>query len=338
VVVDGQGAMRMQVVLRTEAGALLDFVRGLSGRLQLTLEEGSYSAWLYSLLAPRVEKLVVCNPRKNALLKQGNKNDQIDAGKLAELLRLGSLTPVYHGSPEMRTLQELAQSYLTLVRDGTRVMNRIKSLFRGRGMRCMGVQVYSPRHRQAWGERLTEAGVQHRAQLLYRELDLLLELRRPARQALLAESRRHAGQKYLRTIPGLGPVRVALLLALLQTPYRFAHKRRLWGYSGMGLLMRDSAQYQLQQGALLASPKAIWVRGLNPAHNHTLKEIFKGAAISAVQTSGPLREGYERLLREGAAERLARLTVARKIATLVLTLWKRGENFDAERLRREQAA
>jgi hypothetical protein len=306
--------------------------------LHLTLEEGTYSAWLHALLSPWVEKLIVCNPRQNALLKQGNKSDPIDARKLAELLRLGSLSAVYHGAPEMRTLKELAASYATLVQDGTRVMNRLKSLYRGRGISCGGTQVYSPRHRARWLEQLVEPGARQRAKLLYQELDLLLQLRPQARRALLAQSRQHPAQKILRTIPGLGPVRVALLLAWLQTPHRFRNKRKLCGYGGLGLLTRGSAQYRLEKGELVVSPKGVMVRGLNPAHNTHLKDIFKGAALAACQRPGPLREAYERLLREGTQEHLARLTIARKIATLVLTLWKRGERFDAQRLRREQAA
>jgi len=155
---------------------------------------------------------------------------------------------------------------------------------------------------------------------------------------LLAESRQHPAQKILRTIPGLGAIRVARLLALMQTPHRFHNKRKLWGYGGLGLLTRGSAQYRLQQGELVVSPKGVTVRGLNPAHNARLKDIFKGAALAACQRPGPLREAYERCLREGMEEHLARLTIARKIATLVLTLWKKGEPFDAQRLRREQAA
>jgi len=337
-VVDAQGKLVMEVTLRTEGSVLVDFLRGLRGRLQLTFEEGTYSAWLYTLLSPQVEKLVVCNPRQNALLKQGNKNDRLDARKLAELLRLGSLTAVYHGSPGLRTLKELAASYATLVSDGTRVMNRLKALYRGRGIGCGGTQVYSPRHRDRWLEQLREPGARQRAKLLYQELDLLLQLRPQARRALLAESRQHSAQKILRTIPGLGPIRVALLLALIQTPHRFRNKRHLWGYGGLGLLMRGSAQYRLQQGELVVSAKGLRVRGLNPAHNARLKEIFKGAALVASRRPGPLREAYERCLREGMKEHLARLTLARKIATLVLTLWKRGERFDAPRLSREQAA
>ena len=334
---DAQGQLLMYLTLRTQAPILVDFLRGVSGSLHLTFEEGTYSDWLYRLLRPYVVKLVVCDPRQNALLKQGNKNDRIDARKLAELLRLGALTEVYHDSPGLHTLKQLAASYSTLVRDGTRVMNRLKSLYRSRGIRCGGTQVYSPRHRAHWLEQVREPGARQRAELLYQELDLLLLLRPQARCALLKESRKYAAQKILRTIPGLGPVRVALLLAWVQTPHRFRNKRQLWGYGGLGLITRGSGQYRLRQGELVISPRAVRVQGLNPAHHHGLKEIFKGAALVTSQRPGPLREAYLRLLKQGTAEHLARLTLARKIATLVFTLWKKGERFDAQRLRREQA-
>jgi len=68
--------------------------------------------WLYDLLHAHVDKLVVCNPRKNALLKDGNKSDRIDARKLAELLRGNQLKPVYHGETGVRMLRELSRSYL----------------------------------------------------------------------------------------------------------------------------------------------------------------------------------------------------------------------------------
>ena len=59
---------------------------------------------LYDLLPPQVQQIVVCNPRCNALLKEGSKSDQVDARKLAELLRTGMLRPVYHGENGLRTL------------------------------------------------------------------------------------------------------------------------------------------------------------------------------------------------------------------------------------------
>ena len=129
-VVDSQGKLIMESILETKASTILEFLAGLRGTLFVTFEEGTWAAWLYDLLKPQVAKVLVCNPRKNALLKHGNKSDKIDARKLAERLRLNDLKPVYHGETGVRMLRELARSYLTIVKDLTRVMSRVKALYR----------------------------------------------------------------------------------------------------------------------------------------------------------------------------------------------------------------
>src|SRR5882762_10454157 len=96
-VLDSAGNLVMEAILETKAETILQFIHGLRGSLHVTLEEGTCAAWLHDLLKPHVAKVVVCDPRKNALLKTGNKNDRIDARKLSDLLRAGLLTPVYHG-------------------------------------------------------------------------------------------------------------------------------------------------------------------------------------------------------------------------------------------------
>ena len=108
---NADGKLVMQSVIATHAATILDFLHGLRGTLHVTFEEGTHSAWLYDLLVRRVTKLVVCNPRKNALLKAGNKSDTIDARKLAELLRVGLLSPVYHGQNSTAAVKHLGRSY-----------------------------------------------------------------------------------------------------------------------------------------------------------------------------------------------------------------------------------
>src|SRR5712691_2421578 len=126
-VLDSTGKLVMESILETKAATILQFVHGLRGSLHMAFEEGTCAAWLHDLLKPHVTKVLVCDPRKNALLKAGNKNDRIDARKLAELLYLNKLSPVYHGETGMRMLRELARSYLTIVKDTTRVMSRLKA-------------------------------------------------------------------------------------------------------------------------------------------------------------------------------------------------------------------
>ena len=86
-VMDSGGKLIMECILETKAGTIVEFIKGLQGTLSLTFEEGTCAAWLHDLLKPHVSRLVVCDPRKNALLKDGSKSDRIDARKLAELLR-----------------------------------------------------------------------------------------------------------------------------------------------------------------------------------------------------------------------------------------------------------
>src|SRR2546422_1453808 len=219
-VLDSRGKLVMESIVETKAATILDFFAGLRGTLSVTFEEGTWAAWLYDLLKPHVDKLVVCNPRKNALLKDGNKSDRIDARKLAELFRLDNLKSVYHGETGVRMLRDVARSYLTIVKDLTGVMNRLKALYRSGAIPCAGRDVYYARHRAEWLGKIREAGVRRRAERLYEQLDMLKHLRQQARRELLAESRKHAITAKLRQIPYLGPIRSALAVALIQTPHR----------------------------------------------------------------------------------------------------------------------
>ena len=106
------GKLVMESVIETKAGMILQFFDGLRGDVHVTFEEGTWAAWLYDLLKPHVTKLIVCDPRRNALLLDGNQNDRVDARKLSDLLYMNKLTAVYHGDHGLRTLKELGRSYL----------------------------------------------------------------------------------------------------------------------------------------------------------------------------------------------------------------------------------
>ena len=336
-VLDGQGKLIQQAIFATQASSILDFFAGLRGELQVTCEEGTHSAWLYDLLVGRVAQLVVCNPRRNALLKAGNKSDTIDARKLAELLRAGLLSPVYHGQNSTAAVKQLGRSYAALTEDTTRIMARLKALYRSQAIACAGQKPYGARHREEWLAQLTESGLQRRARRLYLELDLLQQLRREARRDLIVECRKHRESKLLRTIPWLGPIRTALLFGRVQTPHRFRTKRQFWAYCGLALETRSSADYQMVNGQLERRSKPVFIRGLNLNHNHDLKNLFKSAATAAGGSSGVFGSFYENLLRKGMKPELARLTLARKIAAITLHVWKKGEPFDAQYLKPQAA-
>jgi len=336
-VLNAEGKRMMQSVIATKASAVLDLLQGLRGVLHLTFEEGTYSAWLYDVVVRQVARVVVCNPRKNALLKSGNKSDPIDARKLAELLRAGLLSPVYHGEQSTRTLQQLVASYTALTEDTGRAMRRIKALYRSQAIACAGKKPLGKRHRGQWLEKLTDRGQRQRAQWLYQELDAIQVLRRQARLAVMAECHRYQAAKWLRTMPFFGPLRSAVLIARVQTPHRFRTKRQFWTYCGLGLETRSSADYVEKDGQILRRRKPVYIRGLNWNYSHELKNVFKSAATTASAMDGPFRAFYESRVANGMLPAMARLTLARKMAAIALILWKKGETFEAEHLKLQAA-
>jgi transposase len=330
------GKVVMESDLETKASTLLQFLDGLRGDLRVVFEEGTWTTWLYDLLKPYVTEVLVCNTRKNAV-RNGSKSDRIDARKLSEQLYMNNVKSVYQGEHGLRMMKELARSYLAITKDLTRVMNRLKALYRSWGIPCAGNEVYASRYRAEWLAKISEVGVRRRAEHYYQQLDALGPLRQEARRDLLAESRNHKIWKLLRRIPAIGPIPAAILIEVMQTPHRFRTKRQLWTYSGLGLETYDSAEYRAVQGQLERSRKRATVRGLNKDYNHDLKDVFKGAAMRASTASGPLRDFYENLLAKGRKPTMARLTLARKIAAITLIVWKKEVRFDANYLKPQAA-
>jgi transposase len=179
--------------------------------------------------------------------------------------------------------------------------------------------------------------VRRRAEHYYQQLDLLRPLHQEARRDLLLEAKKHKPWKLLRLIPGIGPIRAAIVIAVMQTPHRFRTKRHLWTYSGLASETHDSAQYRIAEGQLQRSKKPATVRGLNEDYNHDLKDIFKGAAMRASTAAGPIHDFYEALLAKGRKPTMARLTLARKIAAITLIVWKKEVRFDANYLKPQAA-
>ena len=206
------GRVIARSVLPTEAAAIVEFFRGMRGTILVAFEEGTQAQWLYDLLVPVVSQVTVCDRRGES--QRGNKGDQEDAAHLADLLRRGSVRAVYHAGRQHATLKELARTYQNVVEDATRVMARLKAVFRARAIKTTGRRVYHPAERTTWLAKLTEPGARFRAETLYAELEVLQRLHPKAKAALVAEAKRDPAWRVLRTIPFLGPVRVAVLLAV----------------------------------------------------------------------------------------------------------------------------
>src|SRR5438876_9936317 len=195
------GRVIARSVLPTDGPALTEFFRGMRGAIHVAFEEGTQAQWLHNLLAPRVDRVIVCDRRGQS--RQGNKGDELDADELSEQLRRGGLRAVYHGSGPGAGLKELTRSYQNLVEDATRVMLRLKALFRARAIRTPGKSVYAPTRRAQWLAQLPDGGARGRAAALYAELDVLRTLRPQAKAAMRAAAQEAPGGTGLRALPCL---------------------------------------------------------------------------------------------------------------------------------------
>jgi transposase len=329
IVLNAIGQFEMQAIIKTETEAVREFFRKLDGTVHVIFEEGTQSAWLYELIKPLVAEVVVCDMRKHK--SRGNHADATDAEQLARLLRLGNVTSVYKGDRQQRQLKELARNYENLVSDATRASNRLKSLYRARGINCDGREIYKPSQREKWLAKLTEEAARFRAQSLLEQLETIQNLRKAARVELIKQARKHPDYRLLLTVPGIGPVRVAQLLAWVGVPHRFRTKHQFWPYCGLAVVTHSTAQYVIESGRIEKRRKATVTRGLNRNHSPMLKQVFKGAAQRALSCE-PYQVYYQGLLDQGRRPEMARLTLARKLAAVVLAIWQNQEEFDATKV------
>ena len=145
-IVSEKGRKLNSIVVETNGKALVDTLHTVPGELHVIMEEGTMTEWLFEVLRPQVKELVVVGVPK----VHGSKSDKIDAFALAEQLRSGNLdTWVYKGRGELSKLASLGKAYRFVTSDIVRVKNRLKSVFRSRGVSTDGNEVYS---RLRWGK------------------------------------------------------------------------------------------------------------------------------------------------------------------------------------------
>jgi len=316
-------------VVETNGRALVDAVRNVPGQRHLCLEEGTQSAWLYELLRPHVEELVVVVPPK----RTGGKNDERDAWSRANDLRTGSIeTHVYKAPQHLALLKNAVRAHGFAVRDVVRAKSRLKSAFLSRGVQTDS-GVYDPERRQVW---LTKLPLAHRrlAEWLGRQLDQLEPLREEAEDWLLEEAKTHPLIKKVATAPGMGPIRSAQVVAIVGSPERFRTRRQFWSYCGLGIVTRSSADWVPgEQRGQWRRAQVQQTRGLTRKRNPLLKSVFKGAATTVILQlpKDPLHLAYLRQLENGKKPNLAKLTLARRIAGMVLSMWKHQEVYDPKR-------
>ena len=315
-------------VVETNGAALRHAVAGIPGTRHICLEEGTQSAWIYELLKGLAE-VVVTVPDGH----RGPKDDARDAWALAESLRVGGIKRrVYKDCGPYSELRAAMRSYLMLRDDVRRTKNRLKAVYRSRGlMPPANTSFHSERH-LAWARKLPPEQARTAAMLL-EQLQLQEALWTKAEERLALASKKHPVVKLLATAPAIGPIRSAQIVATVVTPHRFRTKRQLWAYCGLAIVMRSSANWELDRNGSLVRSRVQQSLGLNRNRSGALKEVFKGAAhqVATQMTAHPLHRDFMRLIEGGMKPNLAMLTIARRIAAAVLAMWKHEEVYEPDK-------
>jgi transposase len=311
-------------VVETSAKALIERMGSIAGDKCVCMEEGTHSDWLCEVLEAHAKQVVVTQPLKRA----GNKSDAIDAWGLADLLRRDALERTVFKAPKISTaLRQAARGYIALRRDMVRAKCRLNALYRSRGI-APSAEIYDQDARETWWVKLPAS---HRAlgELLSEQIEGLSQSHQAAESWLLEEAKRLPMTRRLATAPGIGPIRAALLVAIVVTPARFRTTRQFWSYSGLGIVTRSSSDWVRDGRTWVRKPTA-QTRGLNRNRQPELKAIFKGAATTVIQqmANHPLHRDFQRMTDAGIKPNLARLTLARRIAAATLAMWKHQEDYD----------
>src|SRR5262249_41064713 len=225
--------------------------------------------------------------------KFGPKSDARDAKALAERLRRGTLeNVVYKAAGPYVVLRECVRAHRMISQDLIRAKNRLGAIFRGRGLHARTEDLYEPATRSRWIAELPPA-YRPLAEMIAAELDRIAPLHEQAEARLHDEASHHSVVERLTTVPCIGVIRAAYIVATVVTPDRFRSKRQFWSYCGLAVTTTSSADWEIVAGRMVRS-KRLQTRGLNRNRNSTLKMIFTGAAlhVSQLKDEHPLKQDY----------------------------------------------
>ena len=321
--VEHNGEIVCRQRVETSIVALKEFLADVGGRKALSFEEGPMADWLYRNLKDSVDELVVCDPRRNKLIAcDGDKDDPIDAGKLAELHRGGYLRAVYHSdSVERVLLKQWVGLYHDRVKDAVRQVNKIRGRCRMHGLRAPRGFLSNEKVQKQWLSELKGHGVAGQLELLLTGLATVRCQVERCRRELSGRAKKYPIVERWKDLPGIGLIRAATLLAYLDTPWRFAGPKKLWKYCGVGLVRTASGtdkKGRPRKGKL----QLAW------AVNRRLKGTVIGAAVSAIEQGHNVFSEYDsRLQRQNVGPSNARHAVARKMLTVMWGMWKNDSRF-----------
>ncbi len=284
---------------------LKDYLRLRTGTKILAIEETTTSQWLYVELREFVDKIVICDPRRNKLLSEGAKNDKIDAIKLARLLRADLLKPVFHSCDALIEVRKLSSAYDDLVQRGVRLKNQRSAVLRSLGK---GKDEVVTEGIESFVVKKIDAAISN-YEVDKKEYDV----------EFLVHIKKSQMLKNLKTIPGIGTIGAIKIGSIVVDANRFTERNKFLSYCGLVKLQKESGGRNYGSKAARC--------------NLQMKSVFKTAALATIRGSGEFAKLYEQLITvERYPDHRARHAIARKIAVSALGTMKSGKKFNPNKI------
>ena len=291
------------------------------GELHVAFEEGELAQWAAGVLRPYVTRVIVCDPRRNAwIARDSQKNDAVDARKLARLLKGGFLHEIYHPEDQLRIdFKRAVQHYHDITQNQAALKCQIKARYRAEGVIFRESVGVSPEKREETLAQLPHDTGRQFVRQLYDLLEATRKIQEQAHRLMVALGRSFPEVRQFQEVPGIGPVWACTFSAYIQTPARFRNKRKLWRFCKLGITNRQSNGEPLGRQRLDRSGVGI------------LKSLSFRAFCAAQRGDNEFSRHYAESLKRTSNHTHARLSTQRKILAVLYGMWKRHEDYRSSR-------
>lgn len=318
-VVDAAATVVERTTVLNNKEALNAFSVRYRGALMI-MEAGTHSPWISRLLEAAGHAVIVANPRKvRAIYDTDNKTDERDAEMLARIGRLDPnlLYAITHKKEAHQRVLKVIDARDALVSARVSLVNHVRSSYKS-----LGIDLPSACDTASFARRLRERLSKEDIALM----DSALEIIERLSDRIKSEDKRiekiikeaYPAAKKLMTVPGVGPITALAFVLIIGSPERFKSARDVGAY--LGLVPRRD-----QSGAVDKELR------ISKCGNKMMRRLLIQCAQYTLGAFGPpsaLRDAGHRKMLTGAkiAKKKAVVMVARKLAVMLLSLWKDPEN------------
>lgn len=313
------GKIIQQDVVAAERIALRRWLATLPGPWMGALEATLFTGWIYDFLEPHAVELKVAHPEMlKAITAAKKKNDRADAEMIADLLRVNLLPECNMMPKELRELRRVLRYRNMVVRNATRMKNKISGLLMEVGAQYNKQKLHGQRYFDELLDRVEDVpdSVKELLSLSRGSLDLFTSVQKKLTSALREQPLIRNRVELLMTIPGIGEITALTWVLEIGDSTRFKNSGTAISYCGLCSAQRESAGKE-QRGPI------------SKKRNKHLQTMLIEAAKLAPRRNSQLAERHEKELAKGNRNQ-ATLAVARKLVEYLMAIDRRGTPFKEE--------